>query len=210
MFILHILNFLDEMNTKGLFLFLVLITTSAFAQKYETAQGDVANISGIKLYKIDFEYAEVLKIPKYSSEKAFIDQHIKELKTKGKELTENFEQQWFEKRETIFEPTFIQEFNAFRLDNRHITVSKNYTESRYNMLVNITLIYPGHEALIWDKAAELEVTITFTDHESPNVVLFATKIVKIHGTTRGDVFDKITTAYGQLGRWTAKFLCRKT
>jgi hypothetical protein len=187
-----------------------LIAIASYGQKYEARQGDVNNLLGIKQYKVVFEYAEALEIPTYSSEEAFITTHIEELKNKKDVDPATFRALWFKNRETIYEPTFIKEFNDFRLGDRHVAVSRNYEEARHSMLVKVKLVYPGYEGFIWDKAARLEVTIHFTDSESPNVILFATETVKVHGQTKGDLFDKITTAYGELGRWTAKFLCRKT
>lgn len=78
------------------------------------------------------------------------------------------------------------------------------------MVVKVLLIYPGYNATAWEEEAKLETTITIYERDSPEKILFSTKTIDIHGRRGGDEFEKVTTAYGELGRWTAKFFCRKT
>ena len=187
-----------------------LVSVISYGQKYEKDLGDIKNLDGVRQYKVAFEYSEELKVPTYRSEKEYLTDQEQKKNSKEDGTGELFRNLWFDNRTNRYEPTFIKEFNDFRLKEKQVTVSKNYSEVRHIMLIKLKLIYPGYEGLIWDKAARLEATIHFMDNESPNVVLFATKTIKIHGMTYGDTFEKITTAYGELGRWTAKFLCRNT
>ena len=98
---------------KILFLLSFLLTPLAFVngQVFKTDVGSLEAISGIDRYKIVFEYAEDLKIPKYDSEEAFLESHAKKKDKKELGSGEIFKNQWIPNRSEQFEPKFIQEFN---------------------------------------------------------------------------------------------------
>ncbi|EAR02488.1 hypothetical protein [Maribacter sp. HTCC2170] len=167
------------------------IALSSFGQRVEISRGNIKNLTGINQYKVVFEYPKNLEVPNHVS---------------GGE----YQNLWVENRTNRYEPTFITTFNNFRLKRRHITVSRNYSKTKYTIVVKISAINPGYERLLWDQAARLEASIKIIENSTPKTILFASESFEIHGFTNGDVFEKITTAYKELGLRTAKFLCRKT
>jgi|GEM_PF-4933719 len=188
----------------------LLFSLLNFGQKFETEKGTIDNLSGVQQYKIVFEYPENLEVHKYSSEADFIKAQVDKRESKKAGSGERFKKLWFENRENRYEPTFIQEFNSFMLEDRHVTVSKNYKEAQHTMVVKVHFINPGNNIIVWHQKAEMEVTFEFYRSDDLNTILYSTKPVEIHGIADGDEFEKVTTAYGELGRWTAKFFCRKT
>lgn len=196
---------------KQLFiLVIVFVSTSSFCQKFETEKGTLENLTGIKQYKIVFEYPENLEVHKFDSEADFIKAQVDKRESKKAGSGEQFKKLWFENRENRYEPTFIKEFNNFMLEDRHVTVSKNYKEAEHTMVVKVHFIHPGSDIVLWHQKAEIEVTFEFYRSNDLNTLLYSTKPVAIHGIADGDEFEKVTTAYAELGRWTAKFFCRKT
>jgi len=197
--------------TKRLCILLALaISCSSFCQKFETDKGTLDSLTGITQYKVVFEYPEDLEVHKYGSESAFLKAQVDKRENKKVGSGEQFKKLWFENRENRYEPTFIKEFNNFMLEDRHVTVSKNYKQAEHTMLVKVHFIHPGSNIVLWHQKAEMEVTFEFYRSDDLNTVLYSTEPVEIHGIADGDEFEKVTTAYGQLGRWTAKFFCRKT
>lgn len=196
---------------KQLFTVIVLfITYSGFCQKFKTEKGTLDNITGIEQYKIVFEYPSDLEIHNFDSEEDFLKVQVDKRESKKAGSGERFKKLWFENRENRYEPTFIQEFNDFMLEDRHITVSKNYQEADHTMVVKIHSIHPGNDIVLWHQKAEMEVTFEIYRSDDLKTLLYSTKPLEIHGIADGDEFEKVTTAYGQLGRWSAKFFCRKT
>lgn len=188
----------------------LVISCTGYCQKFETDTGMLSNLNGVKQYKIIFEYPENLEVHKYASEADFIKAQVDKRESKKTGSGEQFKKMWFENRENRYEPTFIQEFNGFMLEDRHVTVSKNYKEAEHTMVVKVHFIHPGSNIILWHQKAEMEVTFEFYRSDDLNTILYSTLPVEIHGIADGDEFEKVTTAYGQLGRWTAKFFCRKT
>ena len=198
------------MAKQLLILVTLFISYASFCQKFETEKGTLENLTGIAQYKVVFEYPENLEVHKYGSESEFLKIQVDKRESKKPGSGEEFKELWFENRVNRYEPTFIKEFNNFMLENRHVTVSKNYKEADHTMVVKIHFIHPGSDIVLWHQKAEMDVTFEIYRSEDRETILYSTKPVQIHGIADGDEFEKVTTAYGQLGRWTAKFFCRKT
>ncbi len=181
-----------------------------FAQKYETNLGDLKNIEEISEYKVVFEYDSLLKIPNYDSEASFIAFQVdkRERKTRGSGIM--FKQQWYGNRKSVYEPEFIKEFNNFKLKKRQINIGKENPKANHTMVITTSFIYPGYDATVWGEDTKLEVTISVYKNDSKETILYETKIVKIHGRPSSDEFERVKTAYGELGRATSKHFCRKT
>ncbi|MBM1105538.1 hypothetical protein JQC67_05220 [Aurantibacter crassamenti] len=193
-----------------LFLVALFISYSGLCQKFETEKGSLENLSTIDQYKIVFEYPDNIEIHNFDSEADFLKAQVAKREKKESGSGEEFKKLWFENRANRYEPTFIQEFNGFMLEDRHVTVSKHYQEAEYTMAVKIHYIHPGNDIVLWQQKAELEVSFEIYKSENPEHILYASKPLPISGVAVGDEFEKITTVYGLLGRWSAKFFCRKT
>ncbi|PKB00558.1 hypothetical protein B0O79_4025 [Flavobacteriaceae bacterium MAR_2009_75] len=193
-------------------LLLVILGCSAFlqGQTIKTDQGAIDKIRGINNYKVVFEYDPNLKIPNYDSEEQFIKYQFQKRENKNYGSGEEFKRLWFENRKERYEPLFISEFNKFKLKKRQIVISTNDDQSEYTMLVNVKFIYPGYNVTVFEEKAKLEATITIYRTSEPENILFSTKNIRIHGKPGGDEFDRVETAYGELGRWSSKYFCRKT
>ncbi len=198
------------MTKQLLILSTLFVSIQVFGQKFEVDKGSIDNIVGIKQYKLVFEYPSNLEIHKYGSESEFLEYQINKRESKIPGSGEEFKDLWFKNRENRYEPTFVREFNDFYLEDRHVTVSRNYQEAEHTMIVKVHFIHPGKDIVLWHQKAELEVTFEIYRTDDLETLLFSTKPLQIHGIADGDEFEKVTTAYGQLGRWSAKFFCRKT
>ncbi|MRI00793.1 hypothetical protein GH721_09670 [Kriegella sp. EG-1] len=198
------------MTKQLIFIVAFIISFSAYSQKFETEKGTLENLAKINQYKIIFEYPENLGVHKYDSEEDFLRAQVAKREQKKPGTGEEYRKLWFENRVNRYEPTFITEFNNFMLEDRHVTVSKHYSEAKHLMIVKVHFIHPGVDIVLWHQKAELEVTFEIYDVSNLENPIYATKPLQIHGIADGDEFEKITTAYGELGRWSAKFFCRKT
>ena len=199
------------MSHRFIFLYLALSTFYTYGQKISTDEGDIKNIKGISDYSVVFEYTSDLEIPNYDSEQNFIDFQVRKREIKKEGTGQLFKKQWFENRETIYHPKFIEQFNAFKLKKRVITVQKKNPDAKHTMVITINFIYPGYDVGFYEEEAKLGVKIKVYENQVPNTILYSTKVFKIHGTTEGDnEYDQVTTAYSELGRWSSKHFCRKT
>ena len=191
-------------------LFMTFIMT-CHAQIFKIDLGSLDAISGVERYNIVFEYAENLEIPKYESEDSFLNTYALKKDSKESGAGETFKKLWFSNREKLFEPKFIQEFNFFNLKEKQVTVARNISDADYTMVIRTSLIDIGNSNFFFKKNARIEVTITIYKSDAPNEILYATEMVDVHslGASKDD-FDRIMSAYAELGRGLSKHLSRKT
>lgn len=193
------------------FALLLLCLESTYGQVFKTEAGSLEALSGIDRYKVVFEYAEDLKIPKYASEEAFLEAHAQKKDKKELGSGEDFKNQWITNRTEQFEPKFVQEFNFFNLKEKQVTVARNVSDADFIMVVHTSLIDPGNSNFIFKKDARLEVTIRIYKSDTPNQILYLTEMVDVHSKGASiDDYDRIMSAYAELGRGLSKHLSRKT
>ena len=201
----------DKSNFVFTVALIIVGVIATHGQVFKTGIGNLEAISGVDRYNIIFEYAEDLQVPKYDSEEAFLKIYAKKKDEKKIGSGDIFKKQWLTRRSDQFEPKFIQEFNFFNLKEKQVTVAQNVSDADYTMVVKTSLIDPGNSNFIFKKDARLEVTIQMYKSISPDQILYATEMVDVHskGASVGD-FDRIMSAYAELGRGLSKHLSRKT
>jgi len=183
----------------------------AHGQMFKTDTGSLEAISGVLRYNVLFEYSDKLEVPRHSSEKAFIEHYAKKAEKKESGTGELFKERWFNYRANLFEPKFIQEFNLFNLKEKQVTVATNISDASYTMVVRTAMIDPGGSNFVFKRNAWLKVYIRIYAKGHPEKVLYATEAIEVHSDgAKSDIFDRILSAYSELGRGLAKYLSRKT
>ncbi len=194
--------------------FIVLLFFTVFSvnsQVFKTANGSLEALSGVQRYQVKFEYAQDLEIPKYESEATFLEIHSQKKEKKEAGSGEAFKNEWFSRRSEQYEPKFIQEFNFFNLKEKQVTVARNISDSEYKMVIYTSLIDPGNSNFFFKKDARLEVVIRIYNANNSDTVIYETQVVDVHskGASLED-YDRIMSAYAELGRGLSKHLSRKT
>lgn len=178
------------------------------AQKIEVVSGSIEALSGVERYKVDFEYAQNLDVQRYDSEEAFLSSQSAKKEQKKTGSGEEFRKLWFENRTNQYEPTYIQEFNSFNLEDGQVTAAKNITTANHTMLVKTVAINPGYSDLFYVEAGQLEVEVRIYATDNPESTLYGFNTT-VRGRTVSDEFERIRTAYGNLGLAVSKHLSRK-
>jgi len=182
-----------------------------YGQSFKTASGGMDAIAGVERYKIIFEFADELEITGFKSENSFLEKYARKAEKKENGAGEDFKKRWFSYRTDLYGPKFIQEFNFFNLKEKQVTVASNISDADYTMVVRTTSITPGSSNFFFKKDAWLRVYIRIYKSGQPGETIYATEAVDIH--SRGantDIFDRIMSAYAELGRGLSKHLSRKT
>lgn len=196
--------------TRRLTSLIFLISSIAIqAQQFEEVEGSVENITGIKRYNVVFEYSSNLKIPKNDSEEDFLQKQYEKRELKKSGSGENFKKLWFENRTNLYEPTFIQKFNSFSLDDRKVTVAKNISSTAYTMKIETVSITGGYDDFFYVEEGEIGVLISIYETDTPDNILYALQ-TNVRGVANADDFERIRTAYGNLGEAASKRFSRKT
>lgn len=205
---------MNMLNKNNLFSVLLLFLASSIfmhGQMFKTATGSLDDISGVLRYNVIFEYAEELVVPKHASENAFLERYSKKINKKENGAGDKFKKQWFSYRTELFQPKFIQEFNLFNLKEKQVTVAPNISDAEYVMVVRTTSIDPGGSNFFFKSDAWLKVYVRIYRKGHPENVLYATEAIDVHSEgANSDIFNRIMSAYSELGSGLAKHLSRKT
>lgn len=179
------------------------------AQQFEVVTGSIDNISGVQRYNLVFEYASNLQISRNDSEQTFLQKQFEKREQKETGSGEEFKKLWFENRANLYEPTFIQQFNSFRVNDRQVTVAKNITSTRYTMKIETVSITGGYDDFFYVEEGEIGVLVSIYATDAPEDILYAFK-TDVRGLASADQFERIRTAYGNLGEAASKHFSRKT
>ena len=178
------------------------------AQKIKVDSGSIESLANVKRYQVVFTYASDLKIKGYDSEEDFLKFQSERMEQKVAGSGEEFKKRWVENRTDLYEPSFIQEFNGFLIENKHVTVARNIRQANYIMLVKTEAVDSGYDDLFYVEEGGLDVSITFFESETPEHILYAIS-TKVRGNANADDFERIRTSYGNLGLAISKHLNRK-
>ncbi len=198
---------------KKLFVFSIFLMQAivVYGQNFKTDQGSLEALKGIERYHIVFEYDTNLTIPKYESEEAFLESEVKERESIEIGAGKEYKKLWFENRVECYEPKLIQEFNYFNLEEKQVTVARDISDTKFTMVVRTLLTDPGNRNFFFRKAARLEVTIRIYETEKPENILYSTEMVDVHSRgANSDDFNRIISAYAELGRGMSRHFSRKT
>lgn len=196
------------MTKPLLYSVLLLFTLVLQAQQFEVVDGSIENIAGIQRYNVVFEYASDLQISKNDSEQAFLQKQYDKREQKASGSGEKFKKLWFENRVNLYEPTFIQEFNSFRIDDHQVTAAKNISSTAYTMNVKTISTADGYDDLFYVEEGKIGVLLSVYETNAPETILYAIR-TEVRGDANADEFERIRTAYGNLGEATSKHLSRK-
>ncbi|MGY0391016.1 hypothetical protein ACW5R3_00480 [Bizionia sp. KMM 8389] len=196
---------------KNIFaLTLLLVSTTIFAQKTKITEGDWKDLKGISAYNLVFEYTD-LQIPKYDSEEEFLEDKMSKREEKEIGAGEEFKKNWFDDRESRYEPKFIESFNK-RFSDGEVKVGKDIG-AEYTMRIHTTMMYPGYNVGVMRQNSKLEVTLYVYKTETPNDILFSVDYTKVEGKgSMGYDYNsgyRISEGYAKLAKELAKTIKKK-
>jgi len=197
----------NDMKSLNTYFLTLLSCGMLHAQKFQVTVGDLLTISDAKRFSVVFEYDSELEVKNDSEEN-----YLKIQAEKKEEIEVGtgyvFIQNWYKNRASQYEPSFIQQFNSFNLDGNQLTVAKKTDNSQYTIRIKTTKIMPGYSDLFYVQAGEVKFVIEIYEAANPDIILCGLK-TKVRGATVAEEFERIRTAYGNLGLALSKRLNRK-
>ncbi len=188
---------------------LLVVCTTAFAQKLKVEEGDLKNLKDIKVYMMEFDYTDI-QIPKFDNEEAFLKDKMDKRDEKEAGDGERFKKSWFDDRPNRYHPKFIESFNK-RFKDSAVKVQEE--EADYTMKIHTTKLYPGYNVGIVRHNAEIDATITVFETGNESNVLFSGSYKDVQGGGAfGNDYDsgyRISECYAKLAKTFAKDLEKK-
>ncbi len=129
---------------KKTILFLILIVSTASAQRYDVLWGNLKDLKGISSYNVTFDYSK-MAIHGYESEEDFVKEKVAKRRN-DPEKAALFEHDWYGNRKKIYEPRFIEYFNT-HFANGEVKVVQDST-AQYTMDISTTWLSVTDLALV--------------------------------------------------------------
>ena len=178
---------------------MLLITATAFSQRFDIQSGSLISLKGITQFNTTFDYSEI-KIHGYQTEEEYLlDKMKKRENVAGK--AEKFREDWFAYRTQLYEPAFINYFNkSFKKGKISAGV---LPEAKYTMNIKTLWVYPGYNAGTAIEPAKITALITVKETLNPDNVLVAILFEKSIGLEHelgNTLGDRISWAYEKLAK----------
>ena len=196
---------------KHLSLFLILFSTSLFSQGVEVLEGDFANLKGISVYNIIFDYSN-LRVSHYDTEEDFLKSIVEEYESVEDGKGTKFKKDWFSDRENYYEPEFIKRFNYY-LKKAEIKVGKNLDKVDYTnldavdyvMKIQTVNLYAEYGNAANTSNSKITVNISVYNSNEPENLLLKIRYYDVNAQApiNTNQTTKVSKSYGQLGKLVA-------
>ncbi len=190
---------------KILFLVLLALSFSGFAQKIKLVSGSLAPLKGEKVLNTEFTY-ENMKVGKYDKEEDYIAKKKAEYNEKEPGRGDTWSKAWVDDRKERFEPQFRELFVNYA---KMSTVDPG---AKYTMIVHTTFTEIGYNIGISSMPAYINFEVNIVETANHNTVVATITIIKAPGRSAfGMDFDtglRLQEAYAKAGKELGQFLIK--
>lgn len=174
------------------------------AQDVKLKEGNIDFLKGQTSLVVQFTYDENMKIGKVT-ETEYIDKKVKDLNKKEPGKGDEWKDEYYSNRTTIYEPKFMGYFNQ-HTTGVGVTLEKASEKAQYIMIVNTIFVEPGFNIGYMDKPAYVNFEVSFVPKDDQSKVLAKYTIMKSPGGIYGIEFDfgtRVGEAYAIAGQFMA-------
>lgn len=196
----------------GILVFALLFCSGAQAQKIKLVSGDLSFFRDITELNTEFDFSE-FGVGKFKTEQDYIDKKVKDYNKDEEGKGDTWEAEWQADKTDVFGPKFNEFFNLIMLAGENNTVSGDFPDAEYTMILKTTFLEPGYNVGISRKDAMINVKAIFvkTEDKSVEVAVITMDKVKGGGFWGGD-FDaayRIGGVYQEAGSDLASYILNK-
>jgi len=183
---------------------LMLVISSASAQKVKLKEGDLSILKGITKMNVRYDYSN-MAVGKFTSEAEYIEKKKADYNSKEAGKGDRWEKSWKADRERRFQPQFEELFYKYS----KIELG-DYPSEKYTLVLKTTFTEPGFNIYVTRKNALINAEVWIEETARPGHALVRIAINKSPGRTFGgydyDTGERIEEAYAAAGKALAKFL----
>jgi hypothetical protein len=174
-------------------------------QEIRILTGTTGDFKKVCEYYITFDYSDI-GIGGYENEAAYID-YMREDAELRKKSPDEWEKTWYQNREEIFEPKFLEVFHKYA--GSKITLDPNAGENRYKLKLHTQFIEIGFNRNFEKSPTYINVTASLSDENSntgPLVISMKYIIGDEVFSSYSPDFRRIEEAYAKCGKELARFM----
>lgn len=195
------------MKTTWMLVLVVLMNTSALAQKLKVTSGDFNFLMGQTELNLVMDYSSMRFYKENMDENRYIQKRSTDILSSGKghDEVEVWLNDWERSKSTVFPEEFMDSLSK----NSHFRISQNNENAPYTLIVQTIWIYPGWFAGVESKASKLNTVLKFVATDNPNEVLLEITSDNATGNNLMGIANnnsRISKSYAKTGKSLAKLL----
>jgi hypothetical protein len=183
---------------------LILFSFPASAQKL--ISGSLKGLKGQKSYGIRFTYDSMI-VGEDMPEERYLANKKNDWDSREPGKGDEFVRQWFDHRQSYYEPAFIRKFEEFS------ELKLKDTDAKYTLIVKTKYIEGGWNIGIGDHPGEVGGEMWIVESANLSHVIARVKFYGLRGNISigGDfgMTRRIESAYETAGRWLGNFMRKK-
>jgi hypothetical protein len=190
---------------KILFLMLLGLSFSGYAQKIKLVSGSLSGLKGEKSVNAEFTYND-MKVGKFDKEEDYVNKKKGEYNEKEAGKGDKWAQAWVDDRKEKFEPQFRELFA------KSSDLSSVDAAAKYTMIVHTTFTEPGYNIGISSMPAFVNMEVIIVETANKSTVVATITVTKAPGRSAfGYDFDtgaRLGEAYAKAGKEVGAFLAK--
>ena len=190
---------------KILFLMLLGLSFSGYAQKIKLVSGSLAGLKGEKSVNAEFTYND-MGVGKFAKEEDYVNKKKGEYNEKEAGKGDKWAQAWVDDRKEKFEPQFRELFA------KQSDLSSVDANAKYTMIVHTIFTEPGYNIGISSMPAYINLEVLIVETANKSTVVATITVMKIPGrSAMGYDFDtgaRLAEAYAKGGKEVGAFLAK--
>lgn len=190
---------------KILFVMLLCLSVSGFAQKIKLTDGNLTPLKGEKSLNTEFTY-DNMAVGKYKTEEEYVNKKKGEYNEKEAGKGDNWSKAWVDDRKERFEPQYRELFSK---QSDMSTVDAN---AKYTMIVHTTFTEVGYNIGISSMPAFINLEVKIVETANRSNVIATITVTKAPGrTAMGYDFEtgaRLQEAYAKAGKEVGNFIAK--
>ena len=190
---------------KILFLMLLSLSFSGYAQKIKLVSGSLSGLKGEKSVNAEFTYND-MGVGKFDKEEDYVNKKKGEYNEKEAGKGDKWAQAWVDDRKERFEPQFRELFA------KQSDLSSVDANAKYTMIVHTTFTEPGYNIGISSMPAFINMEVIIVETANKSNIVATITVTKAPGrSAMGYDFEtggRLTEAYAKAGKEVGAFLAK--
>lgn len=183
-----------------------LFSSELIGQKTKLVTGNLDFLEHISILDLEFDFSDP-SVGKYKKEKDYVILTVSKKNEKKLGSGNEWKTAWFENRAEHYQPIFEKSLNYFLLRGSGISISQEFNEAGFKIILKTNHIEPGINLGI-GKPTHINVEFIFVEKVS-NRELARIEMLKVPGSALGSDYDfgvRLAQTYQRCGVELAKFL----
>lgn len=137
--------------------------------KLQRGSENLSYLKDAEKIQVKFDYSD-MSVGEFADEEDYVAEKVQEKNKEEPGSGDEWRKKWYGQRESKLEPRFIEQLNYYT-DNDEMKFSRDFSDTPYTVVVEVTFMEPGFNVAVVRKDAEINTKIKiYDDNDRSNPV----------------------------------------